>query len=62
MYNNQCNFVTSKNTAVVVLGDEVGEEGEVCLAIRGCFIAIFAHTRLKASWFIGVLLKLTMLN
>jgi hypothetical protein len=31
--------------------EEKGEKGEeeMCLAIRGCFIAIFAHARLKLS-------------
>jgi hypothetical protein len=27
--------------------EEEEEEGKVCLAVRGFFIAIFAHTRVK---------------
>jgi hypothetical protein len=39
-----------------------GGGGGVCLAIRGCFIAIFAHTRLKPIRCIEILLEISMLN
>jgi hypothetical protein len=43
-----------------VVGRE--EEVEVCLAIRGCFNAIFAHTRLKPIRCIEIKLESSVLN